>query len=82
MCKSYIHKQLDIIQPKLIIAFGKSCNYLLDENKEINELRDLPLDYKGIKVVTTFHPIDVLRNPSYKKDVFNDFKKIKQMLEL
>jgi DNA polymerase len=81
ICKPYIYKQLDIIKPKLIVAFGDSYNYLVPSDKTIAQLRENIQDYNGIKIVTTYHPLHILRNPSCKKDVFDDFKKVKSILE-
>ncbi len=66
LCKPYIQKQLDIINPKLIISFGDSYKYL---------------DTNNIKVIKTFDPIFILRNPSYKKEMMNDLEKAKLIME-
>jgi DNA polymerase len=81
ICKPYIYKQLDIINPKLIVAFGDSYNYLVPSGKTMAQLREDIQEYNGAKVVTTYHPLHILRNPSCKKDVFEDFKKVKSILE-
>ncbi len=82
ICKPYIQKQIDIIQPKIIVAFGDSYNYLTNSNKSLEQLRESTQDYNGIKVISTYHPTHILRNPSCKKDVFEDFKKVKLLMEL
>jgi len=81
ICKPYIYKQLDIIKPKLIVAFGDSYNYLVSSDKPFVQLRQNLYEYNGAKVITTYHPLHILRNPSCKKDVFEDFKKVKSILE-
>ncbi|MCK5109954.1 MAG: uracil-DNA glycosylase [Arcobacteraceae bacterium] len=81
-CRPYIQKQLDIINPKLIVAFGDSYNYLANCNKSLVQLRQETQEYNGIKVISTFHPTYILRNPSCKKDVFEDLQKAKSIMEL
>ncbi len=77
ICKSYIYKQIDIIQPKIILAFGESYSYLTNDKKDILEIRGIFQEYKNIKIMPTFDPAFILRNPSYKNDVLEDLKKVK-----
>jgi DNA polymerase len=69
LCKPYIKKQIDIIKPKIIVMFGDIHKYLLQDISS------------NIKVVSTYHPTFILRNPSIKKDVFEDLKKVKLLME-
>ncbi len=82
ICKPYIQKQIDIIKPKLIVAFGDCYNYLANSNKSLEQLRETTEDYNDIKVISTYHPTYILRNPSCKKDVFEDFKKVKLIMDM
>lgn len=82
-CKPYIEQQIEIIQPKLIVALGStSFKYLMGSDENIQKLRGQVLQYsKDISLVATFHPSFLLRNPSSKKEAFEDFKTIKNMIE-
>ncbi len=81
ICKPYIQKQIDIIKPKIIVAFGDSFKYLTNETEQLENLRGNMYDYNGIKVIFTFHPSFILRNPSLKKEVLYDLQKIKLLME-
>ena len=81
LCKPYIQKQLDIINPKLIIAFGNSYKYLTNDDKDISEIRGNMQYYNNIKIIPTYDPSFILRNPSQKKDVMNDLEKAKLLMD-
>jgi DNA polymerase len=66
-CKPYLQKQIDIIKPKIIVVFGDAHKYISD--------------YPDIKIISTYHPSFILRNPSFKKDVLEDLKKVKNIME-
>ena len=80
-CKPYIQKQLDIISPKIIVAFGDSLGYLVGDIKPLEQIRGIVQDYNGIKIVPTYDSSYILRNPSLKKDVFLDLQKVKLMMD-
>ncbi len=81
LCKPYIQKQLDIINPKLIISFGNSYKYLTNDDKDISEIRGNMQYYNNIKIIPTYDPSFILRNPSQKKDVMNDLEKAKLLMD-
>lgn len=82
-CKEYLDKQLEIISPKLIVALGStSFKYLIGSNENISQARGKILPYsKNISLIATYHPSFLLRNPSSKKEAFEDFKVIKRFLD-
>ena len=80
-CKPYIQKQIDIISPKIIVAFGDSLNYLNNNSKPMEQVHGLVQDYDGIKVIPTYEPSYILRNPSLKKVVLEDLQKVKLIME-
>jgi DNA polymerase len=81
-CKGYLLKQISIIKPKIIVALGSvSFKYLLHDNTSISKARGHVFNFNGIKLIPTFHPSFLLRNPSAKKDAFEDLKIIKQLLD-
>ncbi|MBL7085353.1 MAG: uracil-DNA glycosylase [Candidatus Omnitrophica bacterium] len=80
-CRDYIGQQLEIINPRVICCLGKfACQALLNQDFPITKLRGKFQDYRGIKVMPTFHPAYLLRNPSAKRLVWEDMQKI--MVEL
>ncbi len=80
-CKRFILSQIEIIQPKVICTLGKFSTALLLGRKEgITSLRGKVYDYKGIKVVPTFHPAYLLRNPKDKVLVWQDAQLILKLL--
>ena len=80
-CKPYLIKQIEIINPKILVCLGKTAFiYLMNENLPISRVRGQIFEYKGKKVIPTYHPSFLLRNPSAKKDALQDFLLIKSML--
>ena len=80
-CRPYLLKQIDIINPKILVCLGKTAfMYLMDTDTPISKVRGQIFEYKGKKVIPTFHPSYLLRNPSAKKEAYKDFLLIKSML--
>jgi len=80
-CKGYILKQIEIIKPQIIVTLGRiAFRYLLNDETPITKARGKIYDFKGIKVIPTFHPSYLLRNPSKKKEAMIDLKFIKEFL--
>ncbi len=81
-CKGYLFKQIEFIKPKIIVALGATAyKYLTNDfDAKITRIRGTVIEWGGIKLVPTYHPSYLLRNPSAKKDVFIDMKKVKAML--
>jgi uracil-DNA glycosylase len=74
-CREYLDRQLAIIQPEFICCLGAvAAQNLLQTDTPIGRLRGRVLDYNGIKVVCTYHPAYVLRNPPAKKFVWDDIQ--------
>jgi len=81
-CHPYLLKQIELIQPKIIIAFDElAYQYLTGDDSTLAEVRGTVHEKEGYKVVPTYHPNYLLRNPSAKKEVFEDLKKVKSVLE-
>ena len=81
-CKPYLDKQLELINPKLILLLGRvAAESLLKAKDPLNKLRGKTHDYKGWKVRITFHPAALLRNPNWKKDTWEDMKQFKAMYD-
>jgi uracil-DNA glycosylase family 4 len=80
-CLPYLEKQVDLIRPRVICALGRvAAQTLVGERNGISSLRGRFFDYRGIKLMPTFHPAACLRQPSSKRLVWEDIKKV--MLEL
>ncbi len=80
-CTPFLMKQIQAIQPKIICALGTfSAQTLLKTNAKITALRGKVYDFDGIKVIPTYHPAFLLRNPDKKKEVWDDMKKIQQLM--
>jgi uracil-DNA glycosylase family 4 len=80
-CEPFLFQQIDIIKPKVIVALGKfGAQTLLRTLDPISRLRGRVFDYRGAKLVPTFHPAYLLRNPSSKREVWEDMKLVKRLL--
>ncbi|HEX3645290.1 MAG TPA: uracil-DNA glycosylase [Vicinamibacterales bacterium] len=80
-CEPFLFRQIDVIKPKVIVALGKyAAQTLLRRETPISRLRGQVFDYRGAKLVPTFHPAYLLRNPSSKREVWEDMKLVKRLL--
>lgn len=81
-CLPFLHRQLELIQPKLIVAMGgvASAN-LLNIDEPVGKLRQRLHDYRGIPVVVTYHPAYLLRAPVEKRKSWNDLRLIRRLHE-
>jgi len=78
-CIPYLLKQIEIIEPKIIVLLGATAlNGLIDTNLKITKVRGNWIEWNGRLAMPTFHPAALLRNPNLKKDSWEDFKKIVQ----
>jgi uracil-DNA glycosylase len=76
-CREYLEQQLDLVRPKYLCALGASAvKYLLGATESISRLRGRFLEFRGIPVMCTYHPSYLLREPSKKKDVWEDMKRL------
>lgn len=76
-CLPYLYKQIEMIDPKIIILLGATAlKGLIDPNAKITEIRGKWLNWNGRLVMPTFHPSALLRNEKLKQPVWEDFKKV------
>ena len=76
-CEPFLKKQIDLVRPEIIVALGKfAVQTLLQTKAPITKLRGNWHSYHGIKLMPTFHPAYLLRNPADKKLVWQDIKKV------
>ena len=81
-CEPFLFRQLDAIQPKVVVALGAfAVHTLLRTDQAISRLRGRVYDYRGAKLIPTFHPAFLLRSPDRKRDVWEDMKKVRALLE-
>jgi uracil-DNA glycosylase family 4 len=80
-CSPFLMKQIQAIEPKIICALGTfAAQTLLQTDAKITSLRGRTFDLKGIKVLPTYHPAFLLRNPDKKREVWEDMKQIAEWL--
>ena len=80
-CQPYLFAQIDAIQPKVVVALGAfAVKTLLRSDESISKLRGRTFDYRGAKLIPTFHPAYLLRSPEKKADVWEDMKKVRSLL--
>jgi uracil-DNA glycosylase family 4 len=81
-CSPYLIRQLELIKPKVIVAFGTfAAQTLLNTKTPIGQLRGLMHKYHGIPLVVTYHPAALLRNPSWKRPTWEDVKLARRILD-
>jgi len=81
-CVPFLRKQLRAMRPRLICALGKfAAQTLLETTERISTLRGKIAEFQNISVVPTFHPASLLRNPQWKRDVWQDMQLIQRLLE-
>lgn len=81
-CEKYLIRQIELIEPRVICALGRiAAHWLLDTKASLSELRESDNSYRGIPVLVTYHPAALLRNPNLKRDAWEDFKRLKAIIE-
>jgi DNA polymerase len=81
-CSPYLIRQLELIKPKVIVAFGTfAAQTLLQTKAPIGQLRGLVHRYHGIPLVVTYHPAALLRNPAWKRPTWEDVKLARRILD-
>jgi uracil-DNA glycosylase len=81
-CEPFLFQQIDAIQPKVIVALGTfAAKTLLRSQDSISRLRGRVYDYRGAKLIPTFHPAFLLRSPDRKRDTWEDMKKARALLQ-
>jgi uracil-DNA glycosylase family 4 len=81
-CEPFLFQQIDVIKPKVVVALGTfAARALLRTLDPISRLRGRVFEYRGAKLIPTFHPAYLLRNPSSKREVWADMKLVRSLLE-
>jgi DNA polymerase len=80
-CIGFLHAQIRAVNPKIIVALGRIATHtLLDDTTPISKLRGTFKEHQGILTMPTYHPSYLLQNPSKKRDVWEDIKKVMEVL--
>lgn len=80
-CQPFLERQILSIRPEVLVGLGKfGAHWLLKTAEPITRLRGRLGDYRGIKVMPTYHPAYLLRNPGAKKEVWEDMKVVRDLL--
>lgn len=81
-CSPFLFRQLESIRPQVICCLGTvAAQTVLGTKTSVGKLRGRFHDYRGIQVMPTWHPAYLLRNPAAKRDVWDDVRKIKSLLD-
>ncbi len=82
VCKPYLFREIAVVKPQVIVVMGNTaCQNLLDTKVGITKLRGTFKDYFGVKVMPTFHPAYLLRDPRKKREVWEDMKTVRAYLD-
>jgi DNA polymerase len=81
-CQPFLEAQIRVIRPKVIVGLGKFAGqWLLKTAEPISRIRGRLGEYQGIKVMPTWHPAYLLRNPGAKREVWEDMKVVRSLLD-
>lgn len=76
-CRPWLRRQIELIQPRVIVTLGRfALQSTMEQSLAISSARGRWLTLGGVKVMPTYHPAYLLRNPSAKKDVWSDMKRV------
>lgn len=79
-CLPFLKKQIEAIRPKIVVALGSiALKYLTTNELKISKVRGTIIKQGDLTIIPTFHPSYLLRNPSAKKEAFEDLKSIKKL---
>jgi uracil-DNA glycosylase len=81
-CEGYLHKQIELVKPKFILALGLTAvDTLFKKKHKMGDIRGTLMDFRGTPLLTTYHPAALLRNPGWKKDVWEDVKYLRRLYD-
>lgn len=80
-CEPFLFRQIDTIKPRVIVALGKfAAQCLLKTTEPITRIRGREFKYRDAILMPTYHPAYLLRTPSAKRDVWEDMKRVRELL--
>ena len=81
-CSPYLHRQLELIRPRVILALGRpAAHALLGSNASLGDLRGKLHRYRGIPLIVTYHPAALLRNPHWKRPTWDDVRIARRLFD-
>ena len=81
-CTPYLMKQLDLIRPQFIVCLGRTAaQWLLKTNDTLGAMRGKVHEYRGIRLIVTYHPAALLRNPEWKRPTWEDMQLFKKLYD-
>ena len=81
-CSPYLLKQVELVQPRVILAFGTfAAQTLLGTDVSIGKLRGKTHQYRGVPLVPTYHPAACLRHPAWVRSVWEDLQRAREVLD-
>ena len=81
-CMPYLSKQIELIKPKLILCLGLvAAGALLKKKDSLGKMRGKIFEFNNVKVMVTYHPAALLRNPNFKRDCWEDVKAFRKLYE-
>jgi uracil-DNA glycosylase family 4 len=81
-CEPFLFRQVDIVRPKVVVALGKfAAQSLLRTIEPITKLRGREYRYRDAVLIPTYHPAYLLRNPAAKREVWEDMKRVRALLD-
>lgn len=81
-CLPYLHRQIELVAPKVILAMGgTAAQALLNTKSSLGGMRNLIHRFRGTPVVVTYHPAALLRNPNWKKPTWDDVRIARRLLD-
>jgi DNA polymerase len=81
-CIPYLHKQIELINPKVILCLGRvAASGLLNKKLSLGQFRESEHEFNGIKVIVTYHPAALLRNPNWKHGCWDDVRKFRKIYD-
>lgn len=82
ICRPFLFREISVIQPEVIVVMGNTAlRNLLEVREGITRVRGRFQDFRGIKVMPTFHPAYLLRDPSKKRETWEDLKMVMEYLD-
>jgi DNA polymerase len=82
-CSPFLFRQIDLVAPKVIVCLGSiAAQTILDTTRGISQFRGQWLEFRGRKLMATYHPAYLLRNPAAKSEVWKDLQKVMAELGL
>ena len=82
-CKAYLFKEIELVKPKVIVTLGeRAFHYLTNDFTDLKEIRGRVIQKESYRIIPTYHPNFLLKNPSFKRDIFLDLKKVQKLSTL